>query len=774
MRRLILLIAILLSFVAQDSYASNILSNPGFEYGNSTNAMNWTEGGTGGRTIDCGRNGVGDWCLDSPDVTPVVSDSYTASSYFVINASAYIKGVSTSATITIEESANNVDWSTLSGCTKSLTSTASYQQLTTGNCSISNNYVRVKLVGIVKWDDINMSSINFEDVIWTSLTNTTTTPTSNDLKKTGGSDLTWDADAVSVQSIKSFKAGPVLIAHAGQTNLNIIVGLADTDPGTTRDYIDYAIYFNSSGNLYFFENGVSVSATYGCGTPAYTTSDIVEIRLNSSGYPQYVQNGTVLCTSTVLPTYPLFVDTSIYHSNASILDVKINSGYISPLFPDNIIIQSESTKQEHYYFQKGTSLTATATLFHNTNVGGVKFTLDGVTTINDTNTSDLNYSANFTPALGSHTMRTIILNSSLAEKPETEKIRTFFIVSEIWGFYGDSIMTGYYTGDSGSTALSNITSIQNSIDIIVGGTNSQGGRQSKNYLVYEQPDPNISDPNFTPGPGISFASLMYVLGNPVFVMNESKSGDESNEMTARWTSDGMGTRCTSVDGVSGNAALRGVDHAWIVFGINDKIATKADATFEVDLGAAVQKLLDCGIPASNIYVSYPTYSTAYNTTSYQDNIDNVIVNKNVKRGPNLWDYFNDHSNYLTSDGIHLTWEGYQLEGRLLARYYTDSDYWGDAWDDVNFIDWYGTEDYGFKGNIYLGSGESYYSPVLDLFSNKRIVLGLNNTMTQGVVAMYVRCSITEFLSTDSTPTWVLYSVFSAQGEVRWCQIKIAG
>lgn len=167
--------------------------------------------------------------------------------------------------------------------------------------------------GITSWSDIT----------WTSHTNTSATPTANDLKKTGGS-AAWDADAISNEQIASAGTGKGIRFYC-TSGITIVIGLTDSDTGADRAGIDYGLYCHSSGNLYAMENAVNMNTTYSCTGMTYTGTDILSIELNSSGYPVYKKNGTTLCTSTVSPSYPLFIDTSMYTVNDIISDVQMRS-----------------------------------------------------------------------------------------------------------------------------------------------------------------------------------------------------------------------------------------------------------------------------------------------------------------------------------------------------------------------------------------------------------------------------------------------------------------
>ncbi|MCC7201726.1 MAG: hypothetical protein IT393_03535 [Nitrospirae bacterium] len=116
-------------------------------------------------------------------------------------------------------------------------------------------------------------------------------------------------------------------------------------------------------------------------------------------------------------------------------------------------------------------------------------------------------------------------------------------------------------------------------------------------------------------------------------------------------------------------------HANILFGINEVSHPIPQAMFEAKLGKIVQNLLDCGIPAKNIYVSYPDYAShkPHDAINYLDEIDRVIANKAVSAGPDYYHFIKDNPALIDPGGYHLEWEGYSQRGRFLARYLLGSD-----------------------------------------------------------------------------------------------------
>ena len=164
---------------------------------------------------------------------------------------------------------------------------------------------------------------NDTGVIWTNLVNVTPTPTANDLTKSAGGSV-WNAGAFGSEEI--YSGG--MSFQAGQTDKNIMCGLSSNDPDQDFDTIDFAMACTPTGVLQAWENGVNVWAT---GVP-YTTNTILSVEINpATGVIEYKKDGVVQYTSLNSPTFPLFVDNSIFQVGAQILDVIVFAREIEAL-----------------------------------------------------------------------------------------------------------------------------------------------------------------------------------------------------------------------------------------------------------------------------------------------------------------------------------------------------------------------------------------------------------------------------------------------------------
>lgn len=148
-----------------------------------------------------------------------------------------------------------------------------------------------------------------------SLTLTNMSFASGVLTKTGGSNNVFDAQAFSSNQIAS--SGFVQFKPS-QTNASFFIGLSADNADASFESIDYAMFCFNNGNLIIYENGVEITTV---GT--YATSDVLRIEV-SGGEVRYLQNGSVVYTSLVAPTFPLFMDSSFGTSNAAANSVVMN------------------------------------------------------------------------------------------------------------------------------------------------------------------------------------------------------------------------------------------------------------------------------------------------------------------------------------------------------------------------------------------------------------------------------------------------------------------
>jgi RHS repeat-associated protein len=149
------------------------------------------------------------------------------------------------------------------------------------------------------------------NVSWTTAVGVSTS--GNSLTKTAANG--WgNAGAASTQSIASGD-GYVEFTSSGVT----MAGLSHTDANQNYNSIDFGLHVDG-GNLYVYESGVNRGLL-----ASVTSTDLLRVAIEG-GVVKYKKNGTVLYTSTVTPTYPLLVDTSLYSTGSTITNVLISSG----------------------------------------------------------------------------------------------------------------------------------------------------------------------------------------------------------------------------------------------------------------------------------------------------------------------------------------------------------------------------------------------------------------------------------------------------------------
>jgi len=161
----------------------------------------------------------------------------------------------------------------------------------------------------------NASSVPIveEAVTWTNLVGVS--DSGGTLQRPTGSG--WNAGAVSTQTL----TGDGYVEYQVSSLSDYVMfglGTGDTDQGYGD--IDYAIYtYPGTGYLYIYEGGV-----YRTGGGTYAVGDRLRVALEG-GVVRYLRNGALLYTSTVAPTLPLDVDTSLYSAGATIFGARIGT-----------------------------------------------------------------------------------------------------------------------------------------------------------------------------------------------------------------------------------------------------------------------------------------------------------------------------------------------------------------------------------------------------------------------------------------------------------------
>ncbi|HKZ78753.1 MAG TPA: RHS repeat-associated core domain-containing protein, partial [Pyrinomonadaceae bacterium] len=165
-------------------------------------------------------------------------------------------------------------------------------------------------------DDLRITTA--QNVSWTSVAPTIQV-TGNSLQKVSGTSSWYDAGAVSSQTIQS---GDGYVEFTpGNTATWRMIGLGNGNSSDHYADIEFAFHVaGGGGGLHIYEAGV-YRGQFG----TYTSNDRLRVAVES-GVVKYRKNGALVYTSTVTPTYPLLVDTSLNTVNSQLLNVVISAG----------------------------------------------------------------------------------------------------------------------------------------------------------------------------------------------------------------------------------------------------------------------------------------------------------------------------------------------------------------------------------------------------------------------------------------------------------------
>ncbi len=153
-----------------------------------------------------------------------------------------------------------------------------------------------------------------ENVVWRDFVNTSSAQ--NDIIKIGGGN-SWNADARSVNEVYNNGFVQTVVV---ETNTNRMIGLNNLNSNSSYTDLDYAFYLVNNGGLRIFENGAN-RGEFG----AYKAGDTLRITaFENTVY--YVANNKLIYTSSVAPTFPLFVDVSINTVLGTLQDVAVGNG----------------------------------------------------------------------------------------------------------------------------------------------------------------------------------------------------------------------------------------------------------------------------------------------------------------------------------------------------------------------------------------------------------------------------------------------------------------
>lgn len=148
------------------------------------------------------------------------------------------------------------------------------------------------------------------------------------MTKTSGGAATYDAGAVSVQTI----AGDGYVeATASIASLARGIGFSTTDTNQNYTSIGFMWLMDGVTALYAVESGV---IKY---TGTYAVNDVLRV-VRTGTTVTYLKNGAVMYTSLASSTGSLMVDTSCRHTNAVVYGIKLfDAGVQKPITWTNVV-----------------------------------------------------------------------------------------------------------------------------------------------------------------------------------------------------------------------------------------------------------------------------------------------------------------------------------------------------------------------------------------------------------------------------------------------------
>jgi hypothetical protein len=177
------------------------------------------------------------------------------------------------------------------------------------------------------------------------------TVTGNSIQKTGAGG-NWDAGAISDKSFVTDGSVSMKIQNSG-----VAFGLNHDNLNASYTDLDYGFIVDSGGQLKIYDQGAVVLTT------TYSIGDVLTVQIEDNGFwTNYLRNSTSLLRIgrdfQHLPAFPLFFDSSIRDSQATISDARIGGVWIPMLdttlnFPGavaldrkgNLYVSDHSTEQ---------------------------------------------------------------------------------------------------------------------------------------------------------------------------------------------------------------------------------------------------------------------------------------------------------------------------------------------------------------------------------------------------------------------------------------------
>jgi alpha-tubulin suppressor-like RCC1 family protein len=165
----------------------------------------------------------------------------------------------------------------------------------------------------LKDQNASLTNARLGNLVWTGAASVSISGES--LTKTGSAG--WNGGAVSTNTIESGDGFAEFTAT--ETNTTRIAGLANGDASQSDSDVEFGIKLRDDGYIEVVESGTS-RGTVG----SYLAGDRLRVEV-TSGVVRYYNNGVLLYTSGVTPSYPLRVDTGLYTIGATLTNVSLET-----------------------------------------------------------------------------------------------------------------------------------------------------------------------------------------------------------------------------------------------------------------------------------------------------------------------------------------------------------------------------------------------------------------------------------------------------------------
>lgn len=180
--------------------------------------------------------------------------------------------------------------------------------------------------------DLKDSYKNNNTVMWKSLVGVIVTDTT--IKKTSATPA-WDAGCVATEEVYG---DCILSFKCGQLAQDKMIGLSNiANSDAVYSDIDHAIYLMANNKIQIYEQG-GHRGDFG----SYAINDIFTVNCENS-VVKYYQNGIVLYTSALAPTFPLTIDCSIHTVGGLISDISLYTRNPSCSFKEGALWVGKAT-----------------------------------------------------------------------------------------------------------------------------------------------------------------------------------------------------------------------------------------------------------------------------------------------------------------------------------------------------------------------------------------------------------------------------------------------